>query len=86
MEKNSAPFSMKVTNLKRYFDQRLCPILKKYNNNGSLMKKKHTVIGPFKKSHYLWSKYRFKLSPPTFNGSELFSMIVPPYHPAYGRV
>ena len=30
----------------------------------------------YKKGHYLWSKYRVKLSPPYENGAELFSMIV----------
>ena len=35
------------------------------------------VIGSFlKKGHYLWSKYRFKLSPPNENATELFSVIV----------
>ena len=29
-----------------------------------------------KKGHYLWSKYRFKLSPPDKNVTELFSVIV----------
>ena len=29
-----------------------------------------------KNGHYLWSKYRFKLSPPNENVTELFSVIV----------
>ena len=37
------------------------------------------AIGSFKKGHYLWSKYRFKLSPPNEDGAELFSMIVHEY-------
>ena len=31
----------------------------------------------FKRGHYLWSKYRFKLSPPNENATALFSVIVP---------
>ena len=30
----------------------------------------------FKKEHYLWSKFRFKLSPPNEDGVKFFSMIV----------
>ena len=38
------------------------------------------VIGSFlKRGHYLWSKYRFKLSPPNENATALFSVIVPMY-------
>ena len=33
-----------------------------------------------KKTHYLWSKYHFKLSPPNENGAELFRMIVPQHY------
>ena len=41
------------------------------------MHKKHCYWFIWKRGHYLWSEYSFKLSPPNENGAELFSMIVP---------
>ena len=41
------------------------------------MYKKYCYWFIFQKIHYLWSKYRFKSSPPNENGAEHSSMIVP---------
>ena len=75
MAKNSAPFLLGGDPIWNSISIRGNAPSFQWTNNKLLFINAQEALVLVKKGHYLWSKYRFKLSP-NENGAEFFSILV----------